>query len=255
MTTRLRHRDTAALIDRQATPNPTLDGVDQFLSNLRDQAATFPPPMPSAALAATLTGHTPLRLIDPDTPAILEHRPVPRRPRRPGRAKIAALAFASAIIATSGVAVAGNLPTPIQRATADLASHLGIHLPHPAASQPLRRHHREATPTAPTPGSSQPLPPTSPIPNPVLVTPSPTTIGPLAPTPLTISGDHPHQRPPQPAHTQTDPPHTTPPRPPQMRPRVSTLHPTSPRHNRDRNPCGVSKLDQAALDQRFLAGS
>ncbi len=57
-----------------------------------------------------------------------------RRDRRRGltRRRVAVLALAAVLILTGGLAGAGVLPAPVQDAIANVAGHLGLHLPAPA---------------------------------------------------------------------------------------------------------------------------
>lgn len=135
----LRRRDTEAVIDgiiegRPVDGNAGLDDVEAFLSDTRIEFGAMPAPEPRPTLASTLDGRRPLR------PASSGPRTKPTIPDpRPRRHlfRPAAVVFASSAVLFGGLASAGALPGPVQRSTAELTSHVGIHLPGaPAAPKP-----------------------------------------------------------------------------------------------------------------------
>lgn len=134
----LRRRDTEALIDGIVDGDPVngaagLDDVEAFLSEMQTAFGAAPPPAPRPTLASTLDGRRPLR------PASSGPRPKPTIPaRRPRshRFRPAAVVFATGAVLFGGLAGAGALPGPVQRGTAELASHVGIHLPGAPETRP-----------------------------------------------------------------------------------------------------------------------
>jgi hypothetical protein len=100
------------------TGNATLDGhLVDVIGEMRT-AFSSPPPVPTPALAAFISG----------APAVVAER---RFHHLRGRAVAkAAAAIAAAMAATGGLAVAGALPAPAQNAVADAASSVGVKLPH-----------------------------------------------------------------------------------------------------------------------------
>ncbi len=152
----LRRRDSDALLDGQPLDADTdLAEVDAFLAEMRAAFAALPAPSPRPTLAATLDGRRELRPASGPVPKPTVPEPGPRVHYR--FRPIAAL-LAGSVVLLGGLATAGALPGPIQRATADAASHLGIDLPGspsapstPPASGPggARSHDDHGT----TPGS------------------------------------------------------------------------------------------------------
>jgi hypothetical protein len=143
-------RDCEAVLDGRLVATSTLRGVATFLDDVRLEAAAMPAPAARPALAAIFEGRR--TLPTPATPPAPRARTIARL--RP----VAALA-AAATVSFGGLATAGALPGPVQRASAQLGTHLGIRLPgtpHPVPvpdpappSQPVTP---AATPTVP-PGS------------------------------------------------------------------------------------------------------
>jgi hypothetical protein len=197
---KLRRRDTDDLVAGQRTDeNPGLDDVDAFLDAMRTAFGATPPPEPRPTLAATLDGRRPLR--PASGPRV--HTTFPERhPRRQGLRPVAAFATAG-IVLFGGLATAGALPGPVQRATADITAHVGIHLPGdtdaPAEARVevdrgrteppgpiVPRPGTTTTPTTPTaPGASAAAPTTVPAPSAPTVPTVPSLPLP-APTPTTV---------------------------------------------------------------------
>jgi hypothetical protein len=211
--TKLRRRDTDGLVDgHRVESDPGLDDVDAFLAAMRTEFGASPTPEPRPTLASTLDGRRPLRPASgPRVHTTFPERRPPRRVLRP----VAAFA-AAGVVLFGGLATAGALPDPVQRATADVTSHVGIHLPGRTESHEVRVQvddrndtpkataKRSGTtgttvPTAPaTPAAPAPAPTTVPVPSPTVPTvpslplpaPVPTTtpnllgdvLAPLAPT-------------------------------------------------------------------------
>jgi hypothetical protein len=127
--------DTNALLDG-SRHDDELSEVDDFLAAMRTGYGAMPAPAPRPELASILDGRRRLRTVpEPIEPAT--DRPASwsrwTRPLRP-----VALAFAGATVLFSGLAVAGALPAPVQRASADLATHVGLDLPRPSEPIPAR---------------------------------------------------------------------------------------------------------------------
>ncbi len=153
MTTPLRRSLPAMLVENPApSQHQARTEVDRFLTHLRDEYADQPPPVPHAALAATLAGRIPPDRMQQQIPDPLSNPRVPSRRRRAGRVRVAAIAFAGATVTMGGLAAAGTLPAPLQRAAADLAGQVGIQLSHPTSSQPAPHHH--PVPASATPNHS-----------------------------------------------------------------------------------------------------
>lgn len=197
----LRRRDTDGLIEgSRVDHDPALDDVDAFLDTMRTEFGATPPPAPRPTLAATLDGRRPLR--PASGPQVKTTFP-PRRPRRRLLRPVALVAATSAVL-FGGLATAGALPGPVQRTTADLGSHVGIHLPGGGQATPTarvrvetntrrdsdapRQHGSRGTtpptvPSAGAPAPTVPVPPTTPaLPSLPVPTPSPSgLLQPLAP--------------------------------------------------------------------------
>jgi hypothetical protein len=161
----LRHRDSDALLDGDPVDESAgLDEVAAFLSDMRVEFGAMPAPAPRPTLAATLDGRRELR------PASSGPVPKPTIPE-PGpkvhyRFKSIAAMVASGVVLFGGLATAGALPGPAQRAVADVTSHLGIHLPGRTVSQPasngIGTTSSHAGTTVTTPGSGHSTVPTTP---------------------------------------------------------------------------------------------
>jgi hypothetical protein len=197
---KLRRRDTDGLVaGHRVDSDPGLDDVDSFLDAMRTEFGATPPPEPRPTLAATLDGRRPLR--PASGPRV--HTTFPeRRPRRRTLRPVAAFATAGVVL-FGGLATAGALPGPVQRATADVTAHVGIHLPgHTDARDEARVHADPDHGTTPRvtvkPGTTTPTTPstttapTAPAPAPTVPVPSAPTVPtvpslPLpAPTPTTV---------------------------------------------------------------------
>ena len=123
----LRRRDCDALLDGQPLDaGADLGEVDAFLAEMRAEFAEPPAPAPRPTLAATLDGRRELRPASGPTPKPTVPEPGPRVHYH-FKPVVALLAGGLALF--GGLATAGALPGPIQRATADATSHLGIDLP------------------------------------------------------------------------------------------------------------------------------
>jgi hypothetical protein len=126
--------DTQALLDGAVDRDHELSEVEDFLAAMRTDYGSMPAPAPRPVLASILDGRRPLRTVaEPIEPAT--ERPAAwsrwTRPFRP-----VAVALATGTLLFSGLAVAGALPAPVQRATSDLASHVGLDLPRPSEPTP-----------------------------------------------------------------------------------------------------------------------
>ncbi len=150
----LRHRDSDALLDGNALDESSgLEDVAAFLSDMRVEFGAMPAPAPRPTLAATLDGRRELRPASAPVPKPTIPEPGPRVHYR---LKPLAAMVASGVVLFGGLATAGALPGPAQRAVADATSHLGIELPGrntplPASSGPdAKDNHRGGTATTPT---------------------------------------------------------------------------------------------------------
>lgn len=123
----LRRRDSDALLDGETIgTDADLDAVEAFLAEMRLELSALPAPEPRPTLAATLDGRRELRPASGPVPKPTIPEPGPRVHYR--FRPIAAMLVSGAVL-LGGLATAGALPGPLQRATADATSHLGIHLP------------------------------------------------------------------------------------------------------------------------------
>ena len=150
----LRHRDSDALLDGDAFDEGSgLEDVAAFLSDMRVEFGAMPAPAPRPTLAATLDGRRELRPASAPAPKPTIPEPGPRVHYR---FKPIAAMVASGIVLFGGLATAGALPGPAQRAVADATAHLGIDLPgrntpQPASSGPDgKTDHHGGTATTPT---------------------------------------------------------------------------------------------------------
>jgi hypothetical protein len=189
----LRRRDTEALVAGERVDHDgSLDDVDAFLGAMRSEGLT-PAPEPRPTLASTLDGRRPLR---PATGPRVHATFPARRPRRRVLRPAAVVGAAGAVL-FGGLATAGALPGPVQRATADVSAHVGIHLPGATDSEPDVRIRVDPDPsgrerptpraprvtTTPTAPAQPPVAPSTPVP-----APAPPTVPsvPLpVPTPIT----------------------------------------------------------------------
>jgi hypothetical protein len=122
-----RRRDSDALLDgHPLEAGADLGEVDAFLAEMRADFAALPAPTPRPTLAATLDGRRELRPASGPTPKPTVPEPGPRVHYH---FKPVAALLAGGLALFGGLATAGALPGPIQRATADATSHLGIDLP------------------------------------------------------------------------------------------------------------------------------
>ena len=191
----VRRRDAEALLDgRPLQHDSGLEDVDAFFADMRLELGAMPAPEPRPTLASTLDGRRPLRPATSPTP-----KPTfpPSRPRS-HRLRPAVAVFAAGTVLFGGLAGAGALPDPVQRATAEVTSHLGVELPG-AAKSPVgvNRGVEPGTTRTGSPGS-QPTtsrPGTSPTTNPTTGTTGPAGASVLPTTPAppsaTISGHTP----------------------------------------------------------------
>ena len=123
----LRRRDSDALLEgHPLDAGVDLAEVDAFLAEMRADFAALPAPTPRPTLAATLDGRRELRPASGPTPKPTVPEPGPRVHYH---FKPVAALLAGGLALFGGLAAAGALPGPIQRATADATSHLGIDLP------------------------------------------------------------------------------------------------------------------------------
>jgi hypothetical protein len=184
---KLRRRDTDGLVaGHRAEADPRLDDVDAFLDAMRAEFGATPPPEPRPTLASTLDGRRPLR--PAAGPRV--HPTFPDRRRRPHVLRPVAAFAAAGVMLFGGLATAGALPGPVQRATADVTSHVGIHLPGLADAHSDARveiepdHARTPRTTVPRAGTrTGPTVPTAPN----APAPAPTTVpAPSAPTVPTV---------------------------------------------------------------------
>lgn len=169
----VRRRDTEALLDgRPLGDDAGLGDVEAFLCDMRAELCAMPAPAPRPTLAATLDGRRPLR---PAAGPTVKPTFPPARPRS-RRLRPAVVAFATSAALFGTLATAGALPRPAQRATAELGSHLGIHLPGEETIPSAPGHRVEpGTTRTDSPGSQAPS--SRPGTNPTTVTgSSPTTV-------------------------------------------------------------------------------
>ena len=176
----LGRRDSEALVTGgRVDDDPALDEVDSFLDAMRTEFGATPAPEPRPTLAATLDGRRPLRpaagpVVKPTFP-----QPGPRR----RFARPAAVVAATGVVLFGGLATAGALPGPVQRTTAELGTHVGIHLPGAPEADPAVRVRVDPDRGADVdvdgrPGSgASPTVPTSPVPDVAPLPPAPTVPG------------------------------------------------------------------------------
>ncbi len=208
----LRRSESDALLDGEALgADSGLEDVEAFLADVRLEYGALPAPAPRPTLAATLDGRRELRPASGPVPKPTVPEPGPRIHYR--LRPLTALVVSGAVL-FGGLATVGALPGPVQRATADVTSHLGIHLPGgattPPASVPTGRRGHGAGSSSTAPGSGQhdptgtvattppspgastatPVAPGVPAPatptTPTVPLPPPTTTPPSAPLPPTL---------------------------------------------------------------------
>jgi hypothetical protein len=148
----LRRRDSDALLDGETLgTDAELDDVEAFLADMRLEFSALPAPEPRPTLAATLDGRRELRPASGPVPKPTIPKPGPKVHYR--FRPIAAM-LVSGVVLFGGLATAGALPGPLQRATADATSHLGIHLPGDTTTTPAvvptgTGHRRDDSTTTP----------------------------------------------------------------------------------------------------------
>jgi hypothetical protein len=131
----LHRRDSEALVEgRPVDDDAGLEDVDAFLTTMRSEFAAAPAPEPRPTLAATLDGRRELRPKSGPTPKPTFPTP---RPRTHWGLRPVAAVFATGAVLFGGLASAGALPGPVQRTTANLGSHVGLHLPGGADATPV----------------------------------------------------------------------------------------------------------------------
>jgi hypothetical protein len=160
MRTHVRRRDTEALLDgRLLSGDHPLANVGGFLDTMRADYSFQPPPLPRPALAAILVeGRRPLRSVSAPRPVRPQAVRAWRWPQWNVRLRTLVVALTTTGAVTfGGLATAGALPGPLQRASADLSAQVGIDLPRPVNARPTQHHHT----TAPRPatGTSGPAGP------------------------------------------------------------------------------------------------
>lgn len=145
-------RQVEALLAGRGEPSDA--DLLNVLQGLR-QIAAAPAPEPSSALAAVLSGASPL----PASGAAVPQLPQPSRPHPWRRGRTGAVALVAAFGLTTAGAAANALPAPAQRAAARVLNTVTpFHFPAPAD---------HARPLAPTPGpSATPSPKQPPSPHP-----------------------------------------------------------------------------------------
>jgi hypothetical protein len=148
----LHRRDSEALIEGDPIDDDSgLEDVEAFLTTMRSEFAATPAPAPRPTLAATLDGRRELR--PKSGPAPKPTFPKPRPRTRWGLRPVAAV-FATGAVLFGGLAGAGALPGPIQRATASVGSHVGLHLPGLTEATPAGRN--DGQPRTGGPSSTSP---------------------------------------------------------------------------------------------------
>jgi hypothetical protein len=132
MNRRVRHAEAGAVVDGRAVPD-SLTNVAVLVDELRREYGATAVPVPHPALAARLDGHRALHAVPDPADAVDE---VARARRRRRGLRPAAFAVTAGVVAFGGLAAAGALPGPLQRASADLGGKLGIELPAPGTRDP-----------------------------------------------------------------------------------------------------------------------
>jgi hypothetical protein len=213
MTRPVRHAEADAVVEGRAVP-ASLASVAVLVGELRSEFGASEAPVPRPALATRLDGHRPLHAVPDPSDTVDEVARVRRRRRglRP-----AAAAVTAGVVVFGGLAAAGALPGPLQRASADLGEMVGIELPAPGATgrapanpaeHDRARTSRDAGRAGSTPSStatpdepaSSPetsagttplpaIPAPSPIPLPTDGTPPTTLLAESPPSPAPLEGD------------------------------------------------------------------
>ncbi len=122
----VRRRDTDALLNGEPLSDDSdLGDVEAFLADMRLEFGALPAPEPRPTLAATLDGRRELRPASGPTP-----KPTfpPAKPKSHALRPVAVV-FATGAVLFGGLASAGALPGPAQRAAARIGSTVGLHLP------------------------------------------------------------------------------------------------------------------------------
>jgi hypothetical protein len=180
MSNRIRTADAEAILAGRPSPDPApaLGEVESFFAAMRDDYGARPAPEPRPVLASILDGRRPLRTVaEPAAPTPARPSPWLGRHRRPRPAaapwlgrhrwpRPVAAALATGTLLFSGLAVAGALPAPVQRVSADVGASLGVDLPRPSdpGSPPAHLSPRPGTgrtgagTKVPTPGPANPSP-------------------------------------------------------------------------------------------------
>jgi hypothetical protein len=131
----VRRADADALVDGDPVSDARgLDDVQDFFARMRNDFAEQPAPEPRPVLASILDGRRPLRTAEPIAPTTTT-RPASILGRNRWPRPVAAV-LATGTLMFSGLAVAGALPAPVQRVSADVGASLGFDLPRPADSTP-----------------------------------------------------------------------------------------------------------------------
>lgn len=200
MSNRVRRTDAEALLaDRPIADDhaPAFGDVQDFLATMRNDFGAGPAPEPRPVLASILDGRRPLRTVA-EPAAATAARPAAwlgryRRPRpapapwlgRHRWPRPAAAALATGTLLFSGLAVAGALPAPAQRVSADVGATLGFDLPRPSDPAPSPAHISPRTGAGRT-GNEPAVPSTSPA-NPSLTSPITGASGAAPPVPTVPS--------------------------------------------------------------------
>lgn len=185
MMNRVRRADAEALLAARPITDdhaPAFGDVQDFLATMRDDFGAGPAPEPRPVLASILDGRRPLRTVAEPAAAsgATSARPAAwlgwHRWPRP-----VAAALATGTLLFSGLAVAGALPAPAQRVSADVGASLGLDLPRPSDRAPSPAHISPRTGAGRT-GNRTVVPSTSPG-NPNLSSPitSPSGVAPAVP--------------------------------------------------------------------------
>lgn len=168
-----------ALLDAPGPSTPDDEAVRGFLDELRREYGTTVAPEPQPALVARLDGHRPLHALpDPLAP------PDGCLVRRRTVARPIAAALVGGTVVLGGLAGAGALPAPVQRATADLGRHVGLHLPDPTSTPSAPKAHARARVRVTPPDAGDPA---TTAPNAVTATGTVGVAGPAGATGATLT--------------------------------------------------------------------